>query len=77
MIAWATHFSQKYKFGIFSLAASCNSIGRLVADLANIDRCAGLLGNLLAVLLGNLLAFFFGHTNIRLKKSSYDSFLTF
>ena len=53
--------AKNYKYWISRLTASC--IGRLMADLANIDRCASLLGHLLAILFGNLLAFFFGNTH--------------
>ena len=57
------------KYSILSLATSC--IGRLMADLANIDRCASLLGHrlVLAILCRNLLAFFFGKTHTLLLRN--------
>ena len=48
------------------LAADC--IGRL-ADLADKDRCAGLLGHLLAVLLGHLATLLPGHTHTLLLRN--------
>ena len=56
--------NSKYKmFRFLNLAASCTCIGGLLADLADIDRCAGLLGHLLAIFFGNLLAFFSRNTH--------------
>ncbi len=46
-----------------SLTASCTAIGRLLADLADVDGDAGLFRDLLAGLLGHLGAFFSGHCN--------------
>jgi hypothetical protein len=51
------------------LTATSGSIGRLLTDLADVDRCAGLLRHLLAVLLRNLLAFFLGNCHTLLLRN--------
>jgi hypothetical protein len=56
-------------FFLFFLTATGGSIGRLLADLADVDRRAGLLGHLLAVLLRHLLAFFFGNSHTLLLRN--------
>ena len=43
--------------------ATAGSISGWLAHLANINRCTGLLGHLLALLLGHLLAFLLGNAH--------------
>ena len=50
-------------FSLRSTQRSSSSIGRLLADLAEVDRGTDLLWNLLAGLLGHLLAFLPGNTH--------------
>jgi hypothetical protein len=56
-------------FFLSFLTATGGSIGGLLADLADVNRRAGLLRHLLAVLLRNLLAFFFGNCHTLLLRN--------
>jgi hypothetical protein len=54
-------------FEVILLTTSC--IGRLLADLADVDWCAGLPGNLLAFLLWDLSTFLSGNTDTSLLRN--------